>query len=375
MSPWMAAKILAVKRRLALGVTGRFDPFPLPPAGAELSPSGAHFAAYDAAPLALSWQRAGIADARAWQAAARAKLAEIAGYARDRPVPESRFETDVPTEAGFSRRKVYLRVREGSDVPVTVVRAEGASAPLPVMICLQGTNSGAHLSWGEARMPADPLDVANGKDYARQAAARGYAAVCIEQACFGERRERALARVSSDPCIDAANHALLLGRTLLGERTSDVSSVIDWLVSDLDAFDVARVHVMGNSSGGTTAVFAAALDDRIGAVLAGGCVGFIRDNPGRNNDPAGQNVIPAILNWFEYDDVVALVAPRPFVAVNGDRDHIWPFDTASAVIERARPVYQALGASEALRAVRADGGHRFYPDLAWENFSEAAGPV
>ena len=38
----------------------------------------------------------------------------------------------------------------------------------------RSTNSGSHLSWGEARLPPDPLKIAGGGDYARQAARLGF---------------------------------------------------------------------------------------------------------------------------------------------------------------------------------------------------------
>jgi hypothetical protein len=239
------------------------------------------------------------------------------------------------------------------------------------MICLQGTNSGAHLSWAEARMPADPLKIASGADYARQAVAHGYAAVCIEQSAFGERRETNLPQASQDPCIDSANHALLLGRTLLGERASDVSSIIDWLETESEALslDLTRLAVMGSSSGGSTAIFSAALDTRIESVLASGCVGFIRDTIARRGNSSGQNIIPGILNWLELDDVLGLIAPRPLLVISGDADHIWPFAGAAQVVDSARPIYEALGARDSIKAVSGSGGHRFYPDIAWRHFT------
>ncbi len=372
MNPSFHAKILALRRRLALLLAGHYDPYPPPPEGAALSPSAAHEAALEDAPLKLSWPRAHIADPAVWQDTARAKLAELTGYRRAATPPEARFERLYDLPGGLARRRSYLRVGTAADVPVDVIApANAPAAPLPAMICLQGTNSGAHLSWGEARMPADPIKIANGGDYALQAARNGYAAICIEQSCFGERRERDLPTVSADPCIDAANHALLLGRTLLGERVSDVSSVIDWLEAGGSGagIDTGRIYAMGNSSGGATALFAAALDPRIAGVIAGGCVGRVGETLARRNNPSGQTVIPGILDWLEIDDVLALIAPRPLLVVSARDDHIWPYEGAARAVEGGREVYRALSAGEAIRAVAADGGHRFYPDLAWPEFA------
>lgn len=372
MSPWIAAYALACKRRLALLMTGKFEPYPTPPKGLGLSPSEAHFADCDAAPLKLAWPRAAIAEPTAWQERARAKLVELLGYERSAQPPSARHLSDSRLPGGFLRRRAYLERRPHHHIPVDLVWAQASATPMKVMLCIQGTNSGAHLSWGEVRMPADPVKIANGLDFARQAARRGYLAVCIEQSCFGERRERKLNPRSADPCIDAANHALLLGRTLLGERVSDTSAVIDWLEAGGTGLDIDStvVHAMGNSAGGTTIVFAAAVDQRIAAIMAGSCVGFIRETIARRRDPAGQNTIPGILNWLEFDDVIGLIAPRVVLTVAGTGDHIFPAQGAQAVVEEATKVYEALGAPESLRAAAAEGPHRFYPEVAWPAFEE-----
>jgi dienelactone hydrolase len=240
------------------------------------------------------------------------------------------------------------------------------------MICLQGSNTGAHLSWGEVKFPDDIEKRARGYDIAAQAARRGYLAVAIEQSCFGERTERAIDPRSAVPCVDATMHAMLLGRTLVGERCSDVSSVIDWLVENALDFDIdpTRIHIMGHSSGGTASLYAAALDERIAAVLACGCLGYIRDTIGRRREDEGQEVIPGILKWMEMADIVGLVSPRPFVTVAGNDDHIWPALGAAAVVAEARTVYDRCGAPERIECVSVPGGHTFRPGISWDTFNE-----
>jgi dienelactone hydrolase len=148
--------------------------------------------------------------------------------------------------------------------------------------------------------------------------------------------------------------------------------VIDWLVAQQQPLrvDPKRIHAMGHSSGGTVAMFSAALDTRIAAVLACGCLGSIRDNIGRRRNANGQGVIPGILNWLEMADVVGLIAPRPFVTVAGEADHIWPASDAEAVTAGAKAVYRALGVADLIGCVSAPGGHTFRPDLSWRTYSE-----
>jgi hypothetical protein len=371
---WRARKI-ALRRRLALALGRPFDPYPAVPEDLALSPSLRHRPGGPGAELALDWRRAGMDDPLAWQAQVRAKLTDLSGYGRFGGPPGIHHRQDLPDRDGLKHRSLYLKVRDGLDLPIRMVWHDSIEREenVPVMICLQGTNAGMHLSWGEARMPADPIKIFNDADFARQAARRGYLAICLEQTCFGERREQMLSPMSPTPCIDAANRALLFGRSLVGERSSDVTSTVNWLTEGESGLpvDPKRIYVMGLSAGGTTAMFAGALDPRIAGVLATGCIGFMRDTLLARRDPEGQNTVPGILRWFELDTVVALCAPRPFVTVSGDHDHIWPFDGAEAVVEAARPVYERLDAANRLVICEAKGGHRFYPDIAWPALTRA----
>jgi dienelactone hydrolase len=364
--PSLRSAALALRSRAAWVLGRARDPFADSAPGLALSPSSRHFADYEAAPLALRFASKPEQDVAAWQTLARAKLAELAGYRREPAAPSVAHQAEFPLPNGGVRRRVYLRARAGVDIPTHLFAPRERVPAAPVMLCLQGTNGGAHLSWGEVRLPAD-ADMA-GYDFALQASARGYLAVAIEQSCFGERAERAIVPRSEAPCVDATMHALLLGRSLLGERCADVSAVVDWLFAEAPALaiDPARIYAMGHSAGGSVAMFAAALDPRIAGALACGCVGFVRDTIARRRDNQGQNVIPGILNWLEIADVVGLVAPRPFVTVAGETDPIWPAAGALRVCDEARAIYAKLGATKRLRCVTEPGGHMFRPQSSWE---------
>lgn len=362
---------MELARRLHLSRGKTEAQWPRAPAGVWLNPSDADFADYDKAPLALTWRTAAQDDTAAWQENARGKLRELLGL-------RSSFSPIAPAIPGadgsagaFRRRTFYIQSGPRRHIPVTLVWDSDREPDIrPVMICLQGHTSGAHLSWGQALLPIDLQRLENGGDYAVQAVRHGHVALCIEQIAFGERREQGLSHRWEHPCIDASNRALLLGRTLLGDRVGDVIAVIDWLETKpagLPAFDAGRIRTMGNSAGGEVALFSAALDTRIEGAIASGCVGDWRKTSGRRQT-CPDTVIPGILNSMEYSDVLALCAPRPLLVVSGVADHIYPFTVASECAEDARPAYVALNASRSLRAVEGPAGHRFYPDIAWPAF-------
>jgi len=344
---------------------------PVPP-GVFLNPSDADFAAYASAPLALTWRAASDRDPLRWQQQVRLKLRELLGATAEATADtQTMIGTRSTTKSGIQRQTIYLLSAPRRHVPITIVwEPKRADHPLPVMLCLQGHTSGAHISWGEARSPIDVERIENGGDFALQAVRHGHVAICIEQIAFGERGEQAVTHRWDHTCIDACNRALLLGRTLLGDRVADVHATIKWLHRpgiDLPAMDLSRLRIMGNSAGGETALFATALEPAIEAVIASGCVGSWRKTSGaRRSCP--DTVIPGVLAWIEYSDVLALCAPRPTLVISGAADHIYPYHLAAECAEAARPAFAALNAVDSLRTVAGPVGHRFYPDIAWPAF-------
>ncbi len=374
----MIRSLLLELRRLWRGRAGETEiRWPRVPEGVCLNPSSADFAAYRQAPLALTWERRGDTPPALWQAQVRGKLRELLGSnlppAADAVSVEGK---NAPLPGGLRRRTFYLPTALDRHAPVTVVWLEAdAAKPLPVMLCFQGHTSGAHVSWGEARVGMDLKRIANGGDYAIQAVARGFVAVCVEQIGFGERGERAVVHRWEHPCVDACNRALLWGSTVLGARVADAMAVVDWLRMgglDVPAVDPDRVYAMGNSAGGETALFLAALDTRICGAIASGCVGDWRRTSGTRK-ACPDTVIPGVLNWMEYGDVEGLCAPRPLLVVSCREDNIYPFALADACATDAARVYAALGASGNLRTVEGEAGHRFYPEASWPVFLDMTG--
>ena len=120
----------------------------------------------------------------------------------------------------------------------------------------------------------------------------------------------------------------------------------------------------GNSGGGTVTVFASACDTRIALAMPGCYFCTFAGSIGSINH-CDCNYVPGILRLGEMYDVAGLIAPRPFNAISGRTDPIFPIDQVELAYGKLREVYAVAGVEEQCRLYIGDGGHRYYKDGAW----------
>jgi dienelactone hydrolase len=210
-----------------------------------------------------------------------------------------------------------------------------------------------------------PIPAEGDRDFAIGCLRRGVAALAIEQRSLGERAERLQPRRSwHNACHDAAMRALLLGRTLLAERVYDVDRAIDFLVAR-GGFDRARVGVLGNSGGGTVALWAAALLPRVGFVMPGCAFCTLAGSIAAIHHCA-DNYVPGLALVADLPDVLGLFAPRPAVVIAGKNDPLFPLPEVRRGFDRLSAIYRAAGAPDRVKLVIGPEGHRFYADLGWK---------
>jgi dienelactone hydrolase len=311
-------------------------------------------------------------DFPSWRAALEAQLRAMIGWFPERVEADLRTEFTVE-RAGYTETRMIFTSEPGAEVPMHLLLPPG-DGPFPVMICLQGHSTGMHISLGQPKFEGDAESIAGGRDFAVQAVRQGYAAVTIEQRCFGERIER---RVDPDPpitnptCLHPTMVALLLGRTMQGERMWDVSRAID-LLEGFPHLDTTRIGCMGNSGGGTATFYTSCLEPRITAVMPSCSVCTYLDSIARIWH-CPDNHLPGALQYFEMGDLAGLLAPRPLVIVAGDEDDIFPLHGVQEAFATISAIYEAAGVPDRCRLVVGRGGHRFYPEEAWPVFAEVSG--
>lgn len=306
----------------------------------------------------------GGGDVRQWQNRLRRKLRSLVG---DMP----RERCDLRPRSLWKRKhplgtieKVAFTSEPYADVTAFVCLPANATPPYQFFICLQGHSTGMHNSIAVQRDDNTlPHKVKGDRDFALGCMQRGIAALCIEQRSFGERREQKQEHTSFHGCHDATMHALMLGRTILGERVYDVDRSIDYLAWRGDA-DMKSIGVMGNSGGGTITVFSAALLPRISLAMPS-CFFCTFQDSLMSIYHCMDNYIPGLLKYAEMSDVMGLFAPKPVVIVAGKEDPIFPIKATRGAFRQLRKIYKACGAQEHCHLVVGEGGHRFYADDAW----------
>jgi len=295
-----------------------------------------------------------------WRPMALQKLRDLMGMDYFESCDPAFQTEEIIDKGGYVRTRFSFQSEEGYRVPGYFLAPKTGFRE--VMICLQGHSTGMHISLGEVKYPQDAGAIAGGRDYAIQAVTRGYAALVIEQRCFGECGGKHGGGLG---CEKPTILAIMLGKTTIGGRVWDVMRAID--VAEAHFSPGARYCCMGNSGGGKATYYTAALEPRIAKAMPS-CSIFNHAGhiPAKGVCPCSK-CIPGFCRWFEVSDVAGLIAPRPMLMVHGELDHHCPGDQARKTFVLIQKYYDAAGAPEAFRVHTGAEGHRFYPE-AWGEF-------
>ncbi len=311
-------------------------------------------------------------DFAAQRDAARDKLLALMAPPPKATRPEPRVEYVREDAPDYDEIRFSFESEPGFYVPCHMLLPKGVyragGAPRPAVICLQGHSTGMHISLGRPKFPGDEQTISGGdRDFALQAVRRGYVAVAMEQRGFGEL-DGTLSEYAGR-CHQPAMQALLLGRTLIGERASDVSRLIDALGCFPEA-DCAKIGLMGNSGGGTATYYTACVEPRVAVAMPSCAFCSLHDSIFALNH-CQCNYIPGLYKYFEMGDLALLLAPRPLIVVCGREDKIFPLEGVEREFETVKAVYRAAGAPERCKLVVGGEGHRFYAAQAWPLYAEA----
>ena len=172
-------------------------------------------------------------------------------------------------------------------------------------------------------------------------------------------------------CARLQLEAQLVGRSLVGERVFDAMRWIDYAVARPD-IDARRPLVVGHSTGGTVALFTAALDERVQVVFVSGYLGLLMEML-TAIDHCECNYVSGLALLGDLPEVAALVAPRRLRFSHGRQDRAFPLQGAETAFARAQSMFTHVGGTVDLRI--GDAGHIVYPEHLWELLAEAGSPA
>jgi hypothetical protein len=158
------------------------------------------------------------------------------------------------------------------------------------------------------------------------------------------------------------------GYTPAGVEAWNSIRALDYLQSRPEV-DGEKLGMTGRSGGGAYTWFAAALDERVKVAVP---VAGITDlhNHVIDGTVAGHCDCMFIVNTYRWDyaKLAALVAPRPLLLANSDKDTIFPLEGVFRTHREVAKIYQLLGAADKLGLLITEGPHKDTQELQVPTF-------
>lgn len=287
-----------------------------------------------------------------WSEWERRYVAHLGAEALDYILPE-----EDPGNAGYSRLRItYSGLWPDHPVTAYLRIPRRLTGPAPAVLCLHGHTAGCWLGkvWQDST--------------AAELARRGFVTLAPDAFPFGERRDRDWDQFEWENGKGSSHFwgertwfasLILNGQTLQGLHVWELQRAVD-VLGALPEVDPSRIGSIGHSGGGVNTLWIAAIDDRICCAVSSAGVQSYSRIATRRNPVAVWNLCP-ILTVGDTPDLVGLVAPRPFLGIEGigdgdfdaeyNREHVYP---------AAREVYRRCGAEDRLEQSIHQGGHDYH---------------
>lgn len=268
------------------------------------------------------------------------------------PLPDLRKRVPLKTQileeqrlGTLIRRKIRYRSDDLDYITGYLFLPVKLTPAVPAVLCLQQTNRDG--STETAGINGNP-DLA----YALHLAQRGYVTLAPDYPGFGESKYD----FSSSSSFSSGSMKAIWDNL----RSID-------LLQSLTEVDPTRIGCIGHSLGGHNAMFTAAFDPRI-QVIVSNC-GFTRFH--RDDVPSwsGPRYMPRIATQFEnnpdlvpfdFPEIIALFAPRPFLAIAAIKDHDFDYRGVQESLDAARLVYRVFHREMHLQAFYPNTDHGFH---------------
>ena len=297
----------------------------------------------------------GVTSLEEWkqqQAAYREQLMEMLGLS---PLPAKTdlqaTVTGTTEHDAFTVQRLHFQSLPGLYVTANLYLPKNTKAPCPAVlyVCGHGAVKEHGVSYGNKVAYHH-----HGCWFARA----GYACLTIDSLQLGE--------------IEGIHHGtyrynmwwwLNRGYTPAGVEAWNCIRALDFLQS-LPQVDASRMGVTGRSGGGAYSWFIAAIDERIQCAVP---VAGITDLQNHVVDGCVEGHCDCMyfFNTYQWDYpmLAALVAPRPLLISNTDRDRLFPLSGVARVYEKSRRIYELYGAADKIGLHITSGPHKDTQEL------------
>lgn len=258
---------------------------------------------------------------------------------------------------GYVRKKISYCVGEDERITAYLLHSPELITPAPAILALHQT-----VSSGK-----DEVVGLNGKPafaYGHELAVRGYIVLAPDSLTAGERIYPDTVSFDSGPFYKRYPNWSMVGKNL-----EDSHAAIDVLFM-LDSVDKNRIGVIGHSHGGHNAIFAAALDDRIKAVVSNCGLSVFSEEEEQLEWSLedGYIYIPKLRSYFlenreppfDLHEVAALIAPEPWLNISAYVDAAYGKQEFLAEVgTQLFQVYNLFSAAERFGYYMHGGDHSF----------------
>ncbi len=266
----------------------------------------------------------------------------------DRPPLNVKYTGTIQMD-GYRIEKLYYESLPDLYVPANLYIPDGITEPVPAVLYLCG-----HSRTQKTHYQAHP----------RKFAELGFVCLIVETIQYGEVWGEHWG------CYDRGwFNWYSRGYTPAGVEVWNGIRGLD-LLSELQEVNGERMGITGISGGGAISWFLGAVDTRA-QVVAPVCGNSTLEDQISKRTVDGHCDCMMMINTYGWDfqDIGALIAPRPLFIAQADRDGLNTIESSERVYTELRDFYSLLGAEENIDFIATPGGHSYHKNSRQEIFS------
>lgn len=257
------------------------------------------------------------------------KLISLLG---DLPEPKVGLQPKVIREErlkGHKRLLVEYFIEDNERALAYLLIPNGRIRDSPAILAIHQDAIGPHHDVGKSQTAG--LTDNKEQHYGLDLCHRGYVVLCPDRPCFEDRKPKESEMQEMWGFLGewrdffyrewVATKLLFEGRTMAGKELQDLKRGIDYLCQ-LEEVDETRIGSIGHSAGGFLTPWLMMFDERVKVGYSSCGTAPLKSlfEPKTRHIAAAICAIPSLFKVGDTDDVLACLAPRPFMESRGDKE-------------------------------------------------------